>query len=89
MHGEGSFAEGRINNLDYGFRETAPTVGVPGRDCGQGFLDLLNIAFIWPGFLFCEAVLVRWHARHVHCAESSGASKQPTQPPTHECTFGT
>ena len=53
MHGEGSFAEGRINNLDYGFRETAPTVGVPGRDCGQGFLDLLNIAFIWPGFVFC------------------------------------
>ena len=35
MHGEGSFAEGRINNLDYGFRETAPTVSVLGRDCGE------------------------------------------------------
>ncbi len=60
--GEGSFAEGRINNLDYGFRETAPTVGVLGRDCGEGFLDLLGIAFIWHGFVFGEAVLVRWHA---------------------------
>ena len=39
---------------------TAP-VGVLGRDCGEGFLDLLAIAFI-AGFVFGEAVLVRWHA---------------------------
>jgi hypothetical protein len=61
MHAEGSFAKGRVNNLHDGFRDRA-NVGVLGHDCGEGFLDLLAITFIWPGFVFGEAVLVREHA---------------------------
>jgi hypothetical protein len=56
MHAEGSFAEGRTNNLDYGFRDRQQSAS-PGRDCGEGFLDLLAIAFKWPGFVLTRRSL--------------------------------
>ena len=57
MYAKRALAEGRIDNLDDGFRDSA-NVGVVGHDGGEGLLDSLAITFIWSRFVLRQARLI-------------------------------